>query len=150
MSQSLSKIYLHIVFSTKYRTPWITKSIQPELYAYMTAVLNAFQSPAIKIGGIADHVHILCRQSKTIAPCKLVELVKKRSSRWIKTKGSEFRDFRWQVGYGMFSVCRFHVTTVQRYIANQEAHHRKVDYKQEYRRLLREHGVDFDERYLWD
>lgn len=150
MSQSLSKIYLHIVFSTKYRTPCITPSIQPELYLYMTGVLNAFQSQAIMIGGVSDHVHILCRQSKTIAPCKLIELVKKRSSRWIKTKGPEFQSFRWQTGYGVFSVCRSHVQVVSSYITNQAAHHRQTDFKTEYVALLRKHGIDYDERYLWD
>jgi len=90
MSQSLTKIYIHIVFSTKNRKPFISESVEQELFAYMASVLKAWESPALKIGGVSDHVHILCIQSKNVATSKLLEEVKKSSSKWIKTKGTRF------------------------------------------------------------
>lgn len=150
MAQSLAKLYIHIVFSTKNREPWITHQIQSELFAYMAAILKSNQSPAIIIGGMPDHIHILCRQSKNIAPCKLIELVKKNSSRWIKTKGKEFHQFLWQNGYGAFSVSQSHINMVRRYIANQAYYHQRIDFKKELITLLEKYEVDFDERYLWN
>lgn len=150
MGQSLCQVYLHIVFSTKYRTPWITEDIQPELYAYMATVFQTCESPAILINGMEDHVHIICYLSKNIAISKLLEMVKKRSSKWIKTKGEKLSDFQWQNGYGAFSVSQSHVERVRQYIRNQKEHHRKRTFQEEFRTLLKKYNVSYDERYVWD
>lgn len=151
MPQSLSKIYLHLVFSTKNHQPFIDELIQPELYAYMAKVLyQECGSPAKIIGGVADHAHILLNLSRTCAVAHLVEMVKKRSSKWIKTKGDKYRLFQWQTGYGVFSVSESNVKTVVAYIANQREHHKKDTFKDEFRRLLEKHNLEYDEEYVWD
>ena len=96
MSQSLTKVYTHLVFSTKYRKPVLCKTIQPELYSYIGGICNNLESYPVKIGGYTDHIHILCLLSKKIALMKLLEEIKKNSSKWIKTEGKEFAGFHWQ------------------------------------------------------
>src|SRR5690554_5203875 len=149
MAQSLSKIYVHIVFHTKYSQSLIRPEIEPELFAYMGAIIKANDSVPVKINGVENHVHILAIQSKNIALSKLLEEIKRNSSRWIKTKGKEYKDFKWQGGYGAFSVSNRRVKSVVKYIENQKEHHKKVSFKEEYIKLLDEHGVEYDERYLW-
>lgn len=151
MPQSLSKIYIHLVFSTKKHQPFIDKQIQPELYAYMAKILyDEGSSPAKIIGGVEDHVHILLNLSRTCTVAHLVEMVKKRSSKWMKTKGEKYRAFQWQTGYGVFSVSRSGIEAVTKYISNQKEHHRKKTFKDEFRGFLDKHGIDYDERYVWD
>jgi REP element-mobilizing transposase RayT len=150
MSQSLTQLYLHTVFSTKNHVPYIKSSIRKELYNYIGGVLNNIECPPIKIGGIDDHIHILCRLSKKITTIKLLEEIKKTSSKWIKTKGEEFADFHWQDGYGAFTVSPSGVNNVSLYIENQEEHHRHKKFKDEYIELLKTNNADYDERYLWD
>ena len=150
MSQSLSRLYVHIVFHTKYNQKLITEEIKPELYAYMGSILKDNASTPLIINGVEDHVHIFCIMSKNIALAKLVEFVKKHSSRWIKTKGNKFSNFRWQDGYGAFSVSPHMYDTVKKYIENQVNHHKKVDSKEEYIALLKEYGIDYNEDYLWN
>ncbi|MCK6622618.1 MAG: IS200/IS605 family transposase [Calditrichaceae bacterium] len=150
MPQSLAKIYVHIVFSTKLRESWLTEKIQPELYAYMAGILKTWESPGIQIGGMPDHVHILSMLSKNHAACKVVEEVKKGSSKWIKTKGAEFKNFSWQNGYGIFSISPSHVDKVKTYIENQKEHHRRTIFMDEFRKLLKKYDIPYDERYVWD
>lgn len=151
MPQSLSRVLIHLVFSTKYRQPFITPEIEPELYAYIARILyEEFNSPPIIIGGVQDHLHILYFQSRIWSIAKVVELVKKRSSKWIKTKGTKFRTFQWQIGYGAFSVSRSGEEIVKKYIKNQEAHHSRNSYQDEFREFLKRHEMDYDERYVWD
>jgi putative transposase len=151
MPQSLSQIYIHLVFSTKNRQPLIHESIATELYAYMAAVLHdECRSPAKIIGGIEDHAHILLNLSRTHSMASVVEAVKTSASKWMKTKGPEFREFAWQTGYGAFSVSRSNLAAVTDYITSQKEHHAKSDLKDEFRGLLRKHEVEYDERYVWD
>ena len=151
MPQSLSQIYLHLVFSVKNRQPFIDKSIRSELYAYMAAVLyDECESSAIIVGGIEDHVHVLLRLSRTCTVAHLVEIVKKRSSKWIKTKGDKYRLFQWQTGYGVFSVSRSNLDAVRRYIQDQEEHHERRTFEDEFIEFLNKHEVEYDERYVWD
>jgi putative transposase len=150
MSQSLSEIYLHIIFSTKYREPVLHKPIQPEMWSYIGSMCNKLECLAVKVGGYYDHVHILCRLSKKIAVMKLLEEVKKASSKWIKTKGIEFEKFHWQDGYGAFSVNPAQLGAVINYIENQELHHTTKPFQDEYRGFLKKYNVPFDERYVWD
>jgi REP element-mobilizing transposase RayT len=150
MSQSLTKNLFHLIFSTKSREPLITDAIRPDLHSYMGAILRQWESPAILMNSVADHVHILFCLSKNHALKTVVEEVKKGSSKWIKTKGPEFRDFYWQAGYGAFSVSQSGVAAVCKYIEMQAQHHRKITFQDELRAFLRKHRVEYDERYVWD
>lgn len=150
MPQSLVKNYVHLVFSTKYRQPLIDKVIQPELYAYIGGVCKNQECYPYAIGGIEDHIHILCLLSKKIPLYKLLEVVKSNSSRWIKTKGQAYKNFYWQGGYGAFSVNPSQTHIVKRYINNQEEHHKKKSFKEEFRAFLKKYEVEYDERYVWD
>jgi putative transposase len=148
MPQSLANILVHLIFSTKERRPLIADDDRAGLHGYMAGILKEIESPAIIINSVPDHVHIMCVLSKNIAPCKLVEEVKKSSSKWMKTQGVPM--FAWQNGYGVFSVSQSNVDSVRRYIENQTEHHRKVSFQDELRAFLERHGVQYDERYIWD
>jgi putative transposase len=150
MPQSLAKILVHIVFSTKNRAPLIAEEIEKELFSYQAAILREHKSNALIINGTADHVHILCTLPRTIALSKLLEEVKKSSSKWIKTKGQGLRDFAWQNGYGAFSISPSVVDRAKAYIANQKEHHRTQTFQDEFRKLLERYQIDYDERYVWD
>jgi putative transposase len=150
MPQSLSQIYVHLVFSTKNRQPYIHESIAPELYAYMAAVLyDECKSPAKIIGGVEDHAHILLNLARTCCVADVVEAVKTSTSKWLKTKAPELREFAWQTGYGAFSVSKSNLAAVTDYIATQKEHHAKSDFEDEFRGLLQKHEVEYDERYMW-
>ena len=150
MSQSLSCIYLHTVFSTKYRENLIKPQIENELYAYIGSIIKSNDSIPININGMPDHIHILSTLPRTITVSKYVENIKRISSKWIKTKGYEYRNFRWQGGYATFSVSPSVKNTVYRYISNQKPHHLRKDFKKELLKLLDDHKVEYDLRYLWD
>ncbi len=151
MPQSLSHLYIHLVFSTKKHQPFIDDQIAPELYAYIAKILyDECSSPAKIVGGVEDHMHILLNLSRTQTVANLVEVIKKRSSKWIKTKGEKYMAFQWQIGYGAFSVSRSGIEAVTKYISNQKEHHQKTSYKDEFRGLLDKHGIEYDEHYVWD
>lgn len=150
MAQSLSSVLIHLIFSTKNREPFITPAIEPELHPYLAKIFRELRSPSLAINGTSDHLHFLFALGRVISIAELVEEVKTGSSKWIKTKGREFRNFHWQRGYGAFSVGQAEVPAVKRYLANQKEHHKRVTFQDEYREFLRMYGVDFDERYVWD
>ena len=150
MGQSLSKVYVHITFSTKHRTPLIDKHIEASLFEYLGGICKGLECNPIQVGGYQNHVHILCLLSKKIAQMTLLEAVKKQSSKWIKTKGEEYSNFYWQNGYGIFSVNPAEINVVVNYIKNQEEHHRKKTFKEEFKAFLNKYHVEFDERYIWD
>ena len=150
MSQSLSRIYVHVVFSTKHRVAVLSDAVRPHLYAYTATVLSNLDCVPIEIGGVADHIHILSTISNNLSVSKFIEEVKKPTSKWLKTQDASLRDFYWQSGYGAFSVSQSNVNRVREYIIKQEEHHRTMTYQDELRKLLEAHGVEFDERYLWD
>ena len=151
MSQSLSRVWLHLVYSTKNRTPWLRDpAVREDLYAYMATTLNNIECPTLKIGGVEDHLHILCGLSRKIAIKDLVEEAKTGPSKWIKTKGDAYRDFHWQGGYGVFSVSESNVAAVKEYIEKQEEHHRTMSFQDEFRLLCQRHQIEIDERYVWD
>lgn len=150
MSQSLVKNYVHLVFSTKHRQPFMDKTIQPDLYAYIGGICKNYECYPYAIGGIEDHIHILCLLSRKLPLYQLLEVVKSQSSRWIKTKGQAYQSFYWQGGYGAFSVNPYEISVVKKYIFNQEAHHKKQGFKDEFRAFLRKYQVEYDERYVWE
>ena len=150
MPQSFDSVLLHLVFSTKGRQPLITDSVAPKLHAYLAKVCQEMGSQAIIVNGMADHVHILCSLSRTVAISDLVERVKKRSSKWIKTLAAEHGSFQWQPGYGVFSIGKSNLEKLKSYIRDQPIHHRKHSYKEEFLALLRKYGVEPDEAHMWD
>jgi putative transposase len=150
MPQSLSSILIHLIFSTKNREPFITPVIEPELHPYMASIFRALKSPSLAIDGTSDHLHMLFSLSRVMKIADIVEEVKTDSSKWIKTKGLEFRNFHWQTGYGAFSIGQSQVPILKRYIARQKLHHQRITFQDEYRKFLKTYGIDYDERYVWD
>ncbi len=150
MAQSLSNVLLHLVFSTKNRRPWIDAQIESEMHAYLASVCKSLGCPAQKVGGVEDHVHVLCLLSRTIEISDLLGKIKANSSRWIKTKGPGYSEFSWQNGYGAFSIGQSQLEAAKEYIANQREHHRGRSFQEEYRALLEKYRVEYDERYVWD
>ena len=148
MSQSLAKNYIHLIFATKYRENIIKQTDLSELYAYITGILNHIDCPMICIGGTTNHVHVLCVLNKNMALSKMVEEVKRSSSKWIKSKDPFYRQFGWQNGYGAFSVSQSKVEIVVKYIQNQEEHHKKMLFVDELKMFLREYSVEYKEEYL--
>jgi REP element-mobilizing transposase RayT len=150
MSQSLSQILLHVIFSTKHRQSDIVEPQQAPLYAYLAGTCRAVGSEAYRIGGTADHVHIACTLPRTLAVSKLVEEIKKSSSMWIKQQTGICNSFAWQNGYGVFSLGQSQLPAVLRYIDQQEKHHRVKTFQEEFREFLVKYKIQFDERYVWD
>lgn len=149
MSQSLSRVLVHLTFSTKHREPVMAPNIRPRLHAYLAGVLDNLGSPSLQVGGAADHVHALFGLHRTASQAEVVEQVKTASSRWMKSDGG-VSAFAWQSGYGAFSIGQSQADAVIRYIQHQEEHHRKVTFQEEFRRLLARYKIAFDERYVWD
>lgn len=150
MPQSLAQILVHLVFSTKYREPLLADTYRDELHAYIGGIVANHKGTLLKAGSVSDHIHLLIAHPRTCAPADLVQEVKTGSSKWLKTKSPSLAQFHWQNGYGIFSVSPFHRPVVEKYIANQAEHHRVKTFKEEYRRMLEEHEVEYDERYVWD
>ena len=148
MGQSLSQLYVHLTFGTKFRQAYISAEIEKELHAYIIGILRNMESPSIRINSMPDHIHILFRLSKNYALAKVVEEVKKSSSKWMKEKGVE--EFTWQIGYGAFSVSSRALKTVEKYIECQKEHHRVKSYQSELETYIKEYDVvEYDEKYFW-
>ncbi|MBF0430722.1 MAG: IS200/IS605 family transposase [Fibrobacteria bacterium] len=151
MTQSLTKIYLHVVFSTKHRIPFLkNKDVRCKLHGYMADVFNQYESQPIIVGGVDDHIHALIRLGKNQTIPKVVGEVKRKSSRWIKEFFEGYDNFQWQGGYAAFSVGYKELDIIIRYIDTQETHHDKRYFKEELIELLIENAIEYDERYLWD
>jgi len=151
MSQSLAKILLHTIFSTKERRPFLhDEPLREELHRYLGGILAHHDCQPLIVGGTEDHVHILSTLSRTCNVADMVKETKHGSSLWLKTKSPDLHDFAWQSGYGIFSVGFSQVETVRDYIAGQKEHHRKVSFQNKYREFLKRYEIEFDERYVWD
>jgi putative transposase len=150
MPQSLFKVIVHIVFSTKNRIEMITPEIDSALYGYIHGIVENNTSKLIVGGGTADHIHLLVSLGKMTSVPHLIGDIKRDSSGWIKKKGNEFRNFYWQNGYGAFSVGWSQVPAVVEYIKNQKEHHEKQSFQNEFRMLLNKYEIEYDERYVWD
>jgi len=149
MASTLTKILLHITFSTKCRAALIAPASEPDLYAYIGGICRRMESPLLAMGGAADHVHMLVALGKTVALCDLMLNVKRDSSKRLKDKAA-CADFGWQDGYFAFSIGESGAEALRAYIASQKEHHKKIDFKDEVRRFLRKYGIDWDEGYVWD
>jgi len=148
MGQSLAQLYIHLTFATKERYPFITYETKPGIEAYITGILKNLESPAVTMYANPDHIHILFRLSKNHALTRIVEEIKKQSSKWMKEKG--VKKFTWQIGYGAFSVSSSKVESVKKYILNQKEHHRKVSFREEVETFMRHYRIsEYDESYFW-
>ena len=151
MPQSLFTLFVHLVFSTKERQRFLQPAaLRTEMHAYLGGISAKLESPSLLVGGTEDHVHALCRLGRTISQADLVKELKRVSSTWAKDHDASLRDFAWQAGYGVFSVSASNVEAVRAYIARQGEHHRRCSFQEEYREFLRKHGMEWDERYVWD
>lgn len=150
MSQSLSNIVVHLVFSTKGRRPLLRDEERGELHAYITGILRNHDSPLIEINSVRDRAHILFAQSKNHPPAKIIEQAKSSSSGWLKTLSAWYSDFAWQGGYGEFSVSPIHVELVRDYIRQQAEHHKQDNFQTEFGRFCEKNDKPVDERYAWD
>ena len=151
MAQSLAKILLHLVFSTKERRPFLKdQTLREELHRYLGGILTNLECQPLIIGGVEDHVHLLFAHSRTATVADGVKELKRGSTVWLKTKTPVLSEFAWQNGYGVFSIGQSQVEDVRAYIAGQKEHHRKISFQDEFRRLLQRYEIAFDERYVWD
>jgi putative transposase len=150
MPQSLSKVILHIIFSTKDRQPWLDTDVRPRMHAYLATVCRDLGAELVRVGGVRDHVHIVTTLPRTLSQAQFIEQIKKASSKWVKDLDAQYRGFFWQRGYGAFSVSPSQLDGMLQYVDAQQEHHRTRTFQEEYRALLRRHGIDFDERYIWD
>lgn len=151
MPQSLVQIYAHVDFSTKHRHPFLTDlAFRDRAHAYLAGICNKLDSPAITIGSVEDHVHILCCLPKAIAMADLIRELKRDSSKWIEMEQPSMNEFHWQNGYGAFSSSPGHVPALTAYIGNQVEHHRRETFQSEFRRLCAKYNVEIDEPYVWD
>jgi putative transposase len=150
MPQSLSAVYIHLVFSTKERRAFLKdETIRESLHSQLGGISKKLGCASIITGGVEDHVHHLARFGRTLAQAEWVKELKRVSNLWLKEKHS-IRNFEWQGGYADFSVSVSNLEMVKKYIANQQYHHRKMSFQDELRTLLRRHEVEWDERYIWD
>ncbi len=150
MPQSLARIVIHVVFATKHRARVLTAAVRPALHAYLATVVRNTGCECYRAGGVEDHVHLAIRLHREVTTADLVRTLKTASSKWLKTQSPALADFRWQRGYAAFSVGPDGVDRLNRYIDNQEAHHRRRTFKNEYRAALTAHEIEWEERYVWD
>ena len=151
MSQSLSAVFIHLVFSTKERRPFLRDlELRARTHQYLAGISKELDCDPVLVGGVEDHVHLLCRLGRTVSQSDWIKELKRVSSAWLKEQAPDLRSFQWQGGYADFSVSVSNIDDVKRYIAGQPEHHRKVNFQDELRLLLRKHQIEWDEKYLWD
>jgi REP element-mobilizing transposase RayT len=150
MSQSLSRVLLHVVFSTKNREKTIPNPTIDALHAYLAGTCRALGSEAYRVGGTNDHVHVACTLPRTVTIAKLLEEIKKSSSAWMKKQPAGHPAFAWQAGYGVFSLGQSQLPALIDYIDKQHEHHRTKTFKEELVDILEKYGIEYDEKYLWD
>jgi REP element-mobilizing transposase RayT len=148
--QSFACLYYHLVFSTKGREPLLAADLRARLFEYVGGILRAHGGCLVAAGGVEDHVHLLAGLSREMAVAEALRLLKANSSKWVREAAAGPAAFAWQTGYAAFTVSRSRMGAVKTYLARQEEHHRTQSFQDEYRALLRRHGIEVDERYLWD
>jgi putative transposase len=149
MSQSLARVLLHVIFSTKNREPYFAdRAVRQDLHTYLAATANHLGCQAIRVGGIADHVHLVCSLGRTLSVAEFVAKLKVSSNQALRKR--HLSQFSWQNGYAAFSLAESTLEAVTEYVSNQEAHHKGLTFQEEHRAFLKRHHVPFDERYVWD
>jgi REP element-mobilizing transposase RayT len=150
VSQSLAKVYVHAIFSTRNREPLLAAEWRDDIFSVLGGAANHFQCQSLIVGGVADHVHLLFQLGRTIALAEAINRIKSASSRWIGRMHPEIGQFHWQAGYGAFSVSQSNVEAVRAYVQDQPEHHKKLSFQDELRQWLRRYEIEWDERYVWD
>ncbi len=150
MANTYSNLFYHIVFSTKGRVDFIDQQIENRVWAYIGGIARKHDMTALHVGGIETHIHALIMAKPSIAPSQIAQWLKGESSKWIHEEFPELSKFGWQDGYGIFSVSKSQAPDVIEYIRNQREHHQKQNFQDEYISLLKLHGIDYDERYVFD
>lgn len=149
MAQSLSKIYIHLIFHIKTTSPLIRETDLERIHSYIGQLINVNECNVIQVGGVGDHVHILFQLSKNVSLSHVVEEVKRKSSKWIKSLDSYYCMFEWQSGYGAFSVSQSIVAKTLQYVKNQREHHTKRTFREEYIDFLKIYGIEYNEEYVF-
>lgn len=149
MAHTFTNLLTHVIFSTKGRQPYLHGDFKPHLFAYMDGIVRHLHGVPIKINGTADHVHLLVSLPPALSVSELLRVLKANSSRWVHEEWPARKSFAWQEGYGGFSVSQSNASRVLRYIRDQEEHHRKLSFQEEFVALLKKHGIAYDERYIW-
>jgi REP element-mobilizing transposase RayT len=150
MPQSLAKVYLHAVFSTKHRAPILAGAWQDELFHVLGGAANNLGCQSLVVGGVADHIHLLFQLGRTITIADAVGKIKSTSSSWINQTRGLPSEFHWQAGYAAFSVSQSNVESVRQYIRRQPEHHARQSFQDELREWLRRYEIEWDETYVWD
>lgn len=150
MAGTFTQLLYHFVFSTKNCVPVIAPTFRAELHAYMGGVIGENHGVLLEAGGMPDHVHLLARLHQDTAPSEMMRLVKANSSKWINEECKLPQRFEWQGGYGAFTVSRSAEGEVAKYIRNQEEHHRKLTFQEEFLLFLKKHGIEYDPKYIWE
>ena len=150
MAHTFSSLLSHVIFSTKNRAPLIDDELEPKLHAYIGGIIREVGAKALAIGGTADHVHILINLPSKLSVSELMRVVKTNSSRWVHENWTRRSSFGWQTGYGVYSVSESNRQAVIRYIAGQKEHHRRMSFQEEYLALMNRHGIEYDERFVFE
>jgi REP element-mobilizing transposase RayT len=150
MPQSLSKIIIHVVFSTKKRQRWFDPVIRCTLHSYMAGICRGMGCQAYRVGGTDDHVHLACGLARSVSVSTLVREVKRQSSVWLKQRGGDWTDFSWQTGYAAFTIGQSQQEALFRYIDAQMEHHKAMTFQEEYRIFLDRYGIAYNDKYMWD
>jgi len=150
MANTFSQLYIHSVFSIKGRENLISNNLKDELYKYICGIVNNNHQKVYAIKGMPDHIHILLSIKPNCLLSDLMRDIKASSSKWINANKLVKGKFQWQEGFGSFSVSQSQLDKVIAYIENQEIHHQKLLFKQEYIEFLKSYKIDFDEKYVFD
>ena len=149
MGHTYSQLLAHIIFSTENRIPYLRPDIREHVFRYMAGVGRGVGAAEVLVNGVADHAHIFLKLPPAIPIAEAVQKIKSNSSKWVHDERLLPRAFSWQTGYAAFSVCPSKAAEVTRYIENQDLHHKKVSFQEEYLEFLKKHGIDYDSRYVW-
>ena len=150
MAHTYTNILVHVIFSTKDRQAWLVPEIKERLFGYIGGIVRENGGRVMMVNGPSDHVHALVAMPATVSVADMLRVVKTNSSRWVHDEWPERGDLAWQAGYGAFSVSQSAVDDVKAYIERQEEHHKRMSFKEEFLAFLKRHGIEFDERYVWE
>ena len=150
MPHTFANLLTHVIFSTKDRQRLISPELKPDLLAYLGGIVRELQGKAITANSMPDHVHMLLLLPPSLAVADVLRTVKTNSSRWVHQTRSRHRGFAWQTGYGAFSVSQSNAATVVKYIREQEKHHRRISFQEEFVIFLKKNGIEYDDRYIWE
>jgi REP element-mobilizing transposase RayT len=148
MPSTYTSLHCHLIFSTKERRPTISVEWRPRLHSYLGGIVNGLNGVPLAVGGIEDHVHLLVGLRSSHRIDYFLRDLKADSSQWVHREIGK-QQFAWQTGYAALSVSPWDIDRVKNYVLNQEEHHRRITFQEEYVNILKENGIEYDEKYLW-